>query len=254
MTSNNPEEIRRDIERTRAELSGNVNALADGANPANVARRQIDKVKEGASGIRASIFGDPDDPWDQGSVGHAQDRAAVAVDDARAVVADAPRQLRRRAQGNPLAAGLVAFGVGALVAGLIPSSRAEQDLARAAKDQAEPLVEEARAMAHEAAENLKPAAQSAAEEVKGVAATAGENIKGEAQGAVDDVKGQARSSAEQVRQDDRNPLGPTTTSRPRGPAGPRGPLWSPSDTSPNKHEATQPVALSLDSMSGSGAG
>ena len=33
MTSN-PDDIRRDIERTRADLSHNVNALADQANPA----------------------------------------------------------------------------------------------------------------------------------------------------------------------------------------------------------------------------
>lgn len=211
--TNNPEEIRRDIERTRAELSGNVNALADGANPANVARRQVDKVKDGANDLKARIFGDPDQPWDDGAVGDVQhrvgdiqDRAAGAVEDAKLAVQDAPRQIRRQAQGNPLAAGLVAFGLGALVGGLLPSTRAEQDLAMSAKDKAEPLVEEAKFMAQEAAENLKPAAQEAADQVKGAATTAGEQVKSEAQFAADDVKGQAQAATDEVKGDDRNPL------------------------------------------------
>ncbi len=205
-THNSPEEIRRDIERTRAELSDNVNALGDGANPANVARRQVDKVKEGAASLKHRVFGDPNDPWDDGAVGDVQNRAAGAVEDAKIAVADAPRQVRRQAQGNPLAAGLIAFGLGALVGGLIPSTRAEQDLAATAKDKAEPLVEEAKAMAQEAADHLKPAAQDAVEGVKGVAAAAGENVRDDARSAVDDVRTQAEVSAEQAKADPRNPL------------------------------------------------
>ena len=79
-THNSPEEIRRDIERTRAELSDNVNALGDGANPANVARRQVDKVKDGAASLKHRVFGDPHDPWDDGAVGDVQTRAAGAVE------------------------------------------------------------------------------------------------------------------------------------------------------------------------------
>lgn len=201
-----PEEIRRDIERTRAELSGNVNALADGANPAKAARRQVDKVKEGAGDLKARIFGDPNDPWDDGRAGDAQARVQGAVEDAKMAVQDAPRQVRRQAQGNPLAAGLIAFGLGALVGGLIPASRTEQDLAQQAKAKAEPLVDEAKAMAQESAENLKPAAQEAADQVKGVATTAGENVQSDAQRAADDVKAQAQSSTDEVKADDRNPL------------------------------------------------
>ena len=44
-TSSDPDEIRADIERTRAELSHNVDSLADTANPKNIADRQVDKVK-----------------------------------------------------------------------------------------------------------------------------------------------------------------------------------------------------------------
>lgn len=204
--SNNPEEIRRDIERTRSQLSDDVNALADGANPGNIARRQADKLRDGANDLKARVFGDPNDPWDDGAAGNVQHRAAGAVEDAKAAVGDAPRQIRRQAQGNPLAAGLVAFGLGALVGGLIPSTRTEQDLARTAKDKAEPLVEEAKGIAQEAADHLKPAAQQAADTLKDAATTAGEHVKSDAQTAADDVKLQAQASADEAKRDDRNPL------------------------------------------------
>lgn len=113
--SQTPEEIRRDIERTRAELSDNVNALGDSAKPSNIAREQVDKVRGRAADLKAKVFGDPNDPWDDGAVGDAGHALADARDSAADAVQGAPRQLKRQAQGNPLAAGLIAFGLGALV-------------------------------------------------------------------------------------------------------------------------------------------
>lgn len=170
----NPEQIRRDIERTRTDLSNNVNALADSANPARV-----------------------DD---------ARDKVAGLVDDAGQAVQDAPRQVRRGTQGNPLAAGLIAFGLGALVGGLIPSSRKEQELAEQAKEQAQPLMAEAKEMAQESADHLKPAAQEAADSMKVAAQEGADHVKGDAQTAVDDVRSQTESSVDDARADDRNPF------------------------------------------------
>ena len=47
--STDPEEIRDDIERTRAELSSDVDALTDKVSPTQVAHRQADKVRAAAS-------------------------------------------------------------------------------------------------------------------------------------------------------------------------------------------------------------
>ena len=135
--SNDPDEIRADIERTRAELSDNVDALAETANPKNIARRQASRVKEAAVGVKEHIMGSPDDPYDSGRVGDAkyavqekaadakyalQDKAADAKyalqDKASAVgdaVSNAPAQVKQKARGNPLAAGLIAFGAGLLI-------------------------------------------------------------------------------------------------------------------------------------------
>ena len=60
--SSNPDEIRADIERTRAELSRNVDTLGDTVNPKNIATRQVDRVKDKARNLRDSIMGSPETP------------------------------------------------------------------------------------------------------------------------------------------------------------------------------------------------
>ncbi|CAA9324880.1 MAG: hypothetical protein AVDCRST_MAG48-2855, partial [uncultured Friedmanniella sp.] len=174
MTSQSPEEIRAEIERTRANLSNDVDALAEEANPKNMARRQVDKVKDNVKdkgvGIKDRIMGTADDVRDSVSdtvhgvtgavsdkvhgatdaahgaggsaAGSAQDAAASArgaLSSAGDTVSDAPALARRKAQGNPLAAGLVAFGAGLLISSLIPASTKERELADTVKDKAQPL-------------------------------------------------------------------------------------------------------------------
>lgn len=205
-TSPHPDEIRADIERTREDLSYNVNALAENANPANVARRQVDKVKDGARELKTRVFGDPDDPWDDGAVGGVSARASGVAEEASDAVRRAPVRVRRSTQGNPLAAGLIAFGVGALLGGMLPASAKEAELAASAKEKAQPVLEEAKAMAQEAAEHLRPVAEEAVAGVKDAAGFAAESVKEEARVAKDTVADQARTSADDVRRDDRNPL------------------------------------------------
>jgi hypothetical protein len=59
--SNDPDEIRADIERTRAELSDDVDALADTANPKNIAKRQATRVKEAVVGVKEHVMGSASD-------------------------------------------------------------------------------------------------------------------------------------------------------------------------------------------------
>lgn len=197
----NPDEIRRDIERTRAELSQNVNALGDGSNPGNIARSQVDKVKEGAHNLKERIFGSEEDPYDDGSLGQAGDRVQQAVGDARQAIDKAPGQLKQRTRGNPLAAGLIAAGIGALIGGLIPASRKEQEYAEKLKDAAEPLVEEVKGMAVDAKNHLQPQAEQAFAEIKDAAQEGAEHVKADAQDAAETVSAEAQGAAEHVRQD-----------------------------------------------------
>jgi Protein of unknown function (DUF3618) len=208
--SNDPDEIRADIERTRAELSDNVDALTETANPKNIARRQASRVKEAAVGVKEHIMGSADDPYDSGRVGDAkyavQDKAADAKyalqDKASAVgdaVSNAPAQVKQKARGNPLAAGLIAFGAGLLVSSLIPSSEREQEAVSTLQDKAEPLKEKATESAKEVAANLQQPAQEAAQSVKETAAEGVQNVKGEGASAKQDVQDQLQGSKENVR-------------------------------------------------------
>ena len=214
-TSNDPDEIRADIERTRAALSDDVDDLAESVKPKNVAGRQVGKVKEAAGNLKERVMGSDDDDYSGSAVGTVSDKANSAKDavgdaaytardtvserasEARDAVRDAPGRLKRRAQGNPLAAGVIAFGLGMLVSSLIPSSEKERE---AVSQLQEPVKEKAAEVAKDIGEGLKPAAQEAAESVKTTAQEGVESVKQEGQSAAADVKDQAQSSKETVQQ------------------------------------------------------
>ena len=63
----------------------------------------------------------------------------------------APAAVRKQAPGNPLAAGLVAFGAGLVGAALIPASEKEQQAAIAVMDKAQPLQQQVSDVAKDAA-------------------------------------------------------------------------------------------------------
>lgn len=209
-TSNDPDDIRRDIERTRANLSSDVNALADEAKPGNVVKRQVEGVKEGAQNLKERVFGSDDDyyAYDSGpnamdraqyKAGELGDRAQQVGEDARQAVQGAPRQLKQRTRGNPLAAGLIAFGAGALLGSLIPSSRREQQVAADLKDKAQPLVNAAKEAAQDAAQTLKPQAQEAVETVKASATDSAQAVQEQGRVQAQDVKDHAQVSAQDVK-------------------------------------------------------
>jgi hypothetical protein len=217
-TSNDPDEIRADIERTRAALSDNVDDLAESVKPKNVAGRQVGKVKEAAGNLKDRVMGSDDDDYSGSAVGTVGDKASSAKEavadkastakdtvsekasDARDAVMQAPSRMKRRAQGNPLAAGVVAFGLGMLVSSLIPSTKKERAAVSQLQENLEPVKEKASEVARDIGEGLKPAAQEAAESVKTTAQEGVESVKQEGQSAAADVKGQTQASKETVQQ------------------------------------------------------
>jgi ElaB/YqjD/DUF883 family membrane-anchored ribosome-binding protein len=217
-TSTDPDEIRADIERTRAALSDDVDDLAESVKPKNVAQRQVDKVKEAASNVKERVMGSDDDDYNGSAVGTVSDRAYAAKDTAaekaytaRDTVSEkaseageaarqAPRRMRRKTQGNPLAAGVIAFGLGMLVSSLIPSTEKEREAVSQLQENLEPVKEKASEVAKDIGDSLKPAAQEAAESVKTTAQESVESVKQEGQSAATDVKGQAQASKETAQQ------------------------------------------------------
>ena len=184
--STSPDAIRADIEQTRRELGGDVDALADKVTPSKIVDRQKDKVRGAFGSLRNRIMGAADD-------------AGSAMSDAGSSVGDVKDRVVAKAEGNPIAVGLIAFGAGLLVASLIPASQREKDLAEDVKEQAQPLVDNLKDAASEAGRNLKEPAQNAATAVKDAATDAAGTVKEEARDATHQVKDQAKGTTENTR-------------------------------------------------------
>jgi len=215
MTTSDPEVIRRQIEDTRRELSYDVDALNEKVNPARVVDRRVSAAKGRMTNLKEKVMGSAQDTTSSahgmashasGSVQNAASSAAGTVQDAASSAAEAvqnaPDTVVRQTQGNPLAAGLIAFGVGWLVSSLLPASEKEKQLAQqaesAVREHKDALLEPAKQAAQEIGEQLKPAAQDAVESVRSTAQDAAATVKDEGQSAVQDVQGQAQESKQKV--------------------------------------------------------
>lgn len=199
--SDNPDAIRADIEETRRRLGTNVDAVADKVTPSHIVQRQTDKVKDAVFGVKDSVkdkvMGAADQMTDKMHSG--TDSATSGMSRAGSAVGDAPQNLANKAQGNPIAAGLIAFGAGLLAASLIPATDKERVAADNIKTAAEPLTNQVTDAARDMAQGLKEPAQEAMENVKATAADAAQNVKQEGQSAAEDVKGSAADAKDNVR-------------------------------------------------------
>src|SRR5918997_80623 len=215
MTSSDPEVIRQQIEDTRRELSYDVDALNEKVNPARVVDRRMTAAKGRVARVKEKVMGSAHDTSYRtqgaasnvaGSVQNAASSAADSVQNAASTAVDTvqqtPDMIVRQTQGNPLAAGLIAFGVGWLVSSLLPATEKERQLAQQAestlREHKDELLAPAKQAAQEVGEQLKPAAQHAVEEVRGTATDAAQTVKQEGQSAAQDVQGQAQQSRQTV--------------------------------------------------------
>lgn len=187
--SSNPAEIRSQIEVTRANLSDDVDTLAYQASPSHIAERQVRKVKASGSRLLDRVLGSAED---------VRDSASDKLDAVGDAVSDVPDSARRRTQGNPIAAGLVAFGVGLLVAAAFPASDTERELAGDIKEKAQPLTDKVAEAAKDVAGNLKEPAGQAVDSLKDSASESVQNVKDEAKDSAADVRDVARDNASDV--------------------------------------------------------
>jgi len=181
--------IRAEIDRTRSELSYDVDALSDKVTPSKIVDRQADKVKGAFTSAKEKVMG---------TVSDVRNSASDSASSAGGGVSDATHRAADKAKGNPLAVGLIAFGAGWLASSLIPVSDAEKDAAAHVKDAAQPLVQKAGDAAKDVASNLKEPAKEAANAVKETATDSANTVKDEASSAADDVKSQAQDSKNTV--------------------------------------------------------
>jgi hypothetical protein len=206
-TSSDPETIRREIERTQAGLSSDVDRLTEKVTPGRIVERRVDRARASAGRWKDRVMGAAPDrsPADAASAAASgmRDAASHAAGTLQDTVQETPRVLRQQTQGNPIAAGLIAFGAGWLVSSLLPASKAEQRVAEQAKDRAgelaQPLAEQAKQVAGEVQQELTPQARQAAEAVRDTAADAARTVADDGRSAAQDVRNHAQDAAGSVR-------------------------------------------------------
>jgi hypothetical protein len=237
-TASDPDEIRREIERTQANLSQDVDALTEKVTPSKIVERRVDRARDTATRLKDKVMGS--NPLHSsgtvsghhlgggpaGTTSQAADRlsgtassaassaassvqgaastAAGTVQDAASTAAgavqQAPQAIRRQTRGNPLAAGIIAFGAGWLISSLLPASRQEQELADQAKQVAQEKVQPVLSqVASDVGDNLREPAQQAVESVRSTAQEAGQTVADEGRSAAQDVQGRAQDAAGTVR-------------------------------------------------------
>jgi len=195
--STDPDQIRRNIERTREELRSDVDALTDKVSPRRVVAQRVDQVRGAWQNMTDKVMG---------STSHAGSAVAGSVSSAATAVGDAAgtaqEKVRQQAQGSPLAAGLIAFGAGLVISSLLPPSRAEQQVAGQIKgklsEQSEEIKERVTAVATEMKDNLSEPAKEAMDSVKSAATDAAGTVRedaGSAMGGTQAGDGVYRSAA-----------------------------------------------------------
>jgi ElaB/YqjD/DUF883 family membrane-anchored ribosome-binding protein len=120
-------QLRAEVERTQDDLHHNVRQLNERVNPSRVMSRKRENVTATLGSVKNRVMGVPE------SVAQSGEGVASSV--------------RETTQGNPLAAGAVALGIGWIIGGLLPVSDAEKQKAAQmvgqAKEHVQPLAEQA---------------------------------------------------------------------------------------------------------------
>jgi hypothetical protein len=177
------EELRHDIEDTRASMSDTLEAIGDRVSPGRVIERRRNRMIVWIGNAKDSLMGSADD-------------LTSRVGDSAHHLADAPsttmQGVRSGTKGAPLVAGGIAFGVGVLVGSLVPPSRTEQRLGQQVVAAVEPLKHELQEAGRDMADHLREPVQEAVEDVKQSAQAGAQQLRQSASEGADQVR-QART-------------------------------------------------------------
>ena len=112
MTTTNqddPDAIRREIDRTRGRLSQDVDVLAESVSPSGVAKRTQQRASDRAARLKETVMGTASNAAStvQDKAGSVTSSGSGTMHGAADAVTSAPDKARQQARGNPLAAGAV---------------------------------------------------------------------------------------------------------------------------------------------------
>jgi gas vesicle protein len=187
------EELRSDIEERRRNMSGTVDAIEDRVMPGRIIERRKRATRQWWHDARDRVMGTSSDTAAR-TKGRVQDMAED-VEQMAGRVSDAPAQLAEQTRGAPLIAGGIAFGVGALLALMIPETEPERRVGAAMAPQLSAATDAMKDAGQQALETAKGAAQEAVGELKETAGEHAGQVAAEAKDAGREVADEAKDAA-----------------------------------------------------------
>jgi hypothetical protein len=193
------EELSGDIAQTRESLASDLDALQDRVSPSAIVERRKSAAKARVGNIRHRVMGTAHGVRSTTASGVSSAGGSVqgTVGSARDAASGAASTVQDKYAGAPLAAGLVAFGAGMVIAAMLPATEREAVAAGkvvdAAKENAQPVVDAAKSQAQQVAQQVGENASDAAQQVKQAASEGADRVSSEGQSAVESVRGDARS-------------------------------------------------------------
>jgi gas vesicle protein len=196
-----PDEIRQEIEQTRAEMGETVEAIGYKADVPSRAKEAVagkaesvkSRVSDTTSRARQAITGTTS------MAGEGVSEAASRVSDATPSGRDVKRTARRAAglaQENPLGMAIGAIALGFLAGLAAPTTRVEDEKLGPVADQVKDKVRETGQEALERGKDVaEQAAQSAVDTARHQGQRHGEELADSARQSADDIRGQARQTA-----------------------------------------------------------
>ena len=194
-----PDEIRSELEQTRARMGETVEAIGYKADVKSRAKDSVQNTKDNVTGsirnakdrVVESIAGAKGSAND--SLGNTTARVGDAAPSADQVAQQAKRAVGV-AQENPLGLALGSFAVGFLAGMMAPSTRLEDEKIGPVSDQ---IKDTARSTGHEALERGRQVAQETTQVAKEAAQEAGQRVAEKAQESAQQQSDELASSAQE---------------------------------------------------------
>jgi hypothetical protein len=186
------DELREEIDQKREDIGYTVDQIQNRVSPSRITARGRHRLRRWWIDARDRVMGNEETqyPWDrqvqrvsEGVEDMAQ-RGSEMMSQVREGITETPEMIRRRTQGSPVAAGVIAFGGGLLVGSLLPETQTERKVTQNLEPAVAGLAQKAGEIGKEVADDVKTTATEAIEEVKENASVAAESVKDEAKEAV----------------------------------------------------------------------
>ena len=194
-TSPDPEQQRREIAETREDMGRTMAEIEDRVSPSRIKERQSQRARTKWARMRESVMGSKED---------AKSRASGKAHEAQDRMHQGPERVEQMTRGNPMAAGLIALGVGALAGTMIPASRPEKQMASELRDEFEgPVREGLQGMGHDVQDQLteqaKETVKDHAMDVASDALDSAKRTQEQAKGSAKEVGSEAKDAGQSVR-------------------------------------------------------